>query len=159
MSKGSDMTDKPKHAGGRPTMYTEHLGRQICREISISTDGLSKVCADNPDFPNPKTIYAWRIDFPEFALMYDAAKRIQADLLAQEIMDIADNTQFDTLIKTNKDGEEYEVCNSEWIARSKLRVDTRKWIACKLLPKVYGEKVDHKHDVTVRQEDAIEFLK
>jgi len=133
---------KPKPDGyvfGRPTMYSEELANRICREISISTDGLNKICADNKDFPNPKTIYGWRIDNEDFSKKYDAAKRIQADLLVEEIKEIADDTSRDTITKQDRDGNDYDVCNTEWIARSRLRIDTRKWIACKLLPKVYGD--------------------
>ena len=35
--------------------------------------------------------------------------------------------------------------NSESVQRSKLRVDTRKWLMSKLAPKKYGEKVDLEH--------------
>lgn len=134
---------KPKPEGyvfGRPTMYTDELASRICREIATSTDGLAKICADNEDFPKPKTIYEWRIDNRDFSDKYDAAKRLQADLLATEIMDIADDSRRDNITKINSVGEEYDVCNSEWVARSRLRVDTRKWIASKLLPKVYGDQ-------------------
>ena len=134
---------KPKPEGytfGRPTMYTDDLANRICREIASSTDGLKKICANNPDFPVPKTIYEWRIDNRDFSDKYDAAKRLQADLLATEIMDIADDSTRDTITKINSVGEEYDVINSEWVARSRLRVDARKWIASKLLPKVYGDQ-------------------
>ena len=33
-----------------------------------------------------------------------------------------------------------EIINQDVIARSRLRVDARKWIASKLLPKKYGDK-------------------
>jgi hypothetical protein len=32
------------------------------------------------------------------------------------------------------------VCNSEFIARSRLRIDTLKWLASKLVPRLYGDK-------------------
>lgn len=143
---------------GRPSKYTPELGEKICRAIATSTDSLKAICARNDDFPNRECIWGWRLDFPDFANMYDNAKRTQADLLAEEIKEIADDVSNDTLLKQDKQGNEYEVANTEWIARSRLRVDTRKWIACKLLPKVYGDRVDHKHDVTVRQEDALKEL-
>jgi hypothetical protein len=39
-------------------------------------------------------------------------------------------------------GYEKEVVNNEVVNRSKLRVDTRKWLMAKMKPKVYGDKVD-----------------
>lgn len=125
---------------GRPSPYTPELGAKICRAIATSVDSMTKICADNEDFPQRECIWGWRIDYPEFGHMYDNAKRIQADLLVEELNEIADNTTNDTIIKTDKRGEEYEVANTEWIARSRLRVDTRKWVASKMMPKVYGDK-------------------
>jgi hypothetical protein len=120
---------------GRPTKYSEALGKKICRAISVTTDSMTQICNKNPDFPVRETIWAWRIDFPDFSNMYDAAKRAQADLLVEEIKDIADDSSRDDKFTATGD----ITCDSEWVARSRLRVDTRKWIACKLLPKVYGE--------------------
>jgi hypothetical protein len=155
---------KPKPPGyvfGRPTMYSEKLALKICREISICTDGLDKICADNKDFPNPKTIYGWRIDKEDFGKKYDAAKRLQADLLATEIMTIADDSARDTVTKINSQGEEYDVANTEWVARSRLRVDARKWIASKLLPKVYGDlaRLEQLQDRNEELNKELEILK
>ena len=120
---------------GRPSMYSDDLAFRICRAIATSTDSMTAICARNPDFPVREMIWAWRLDNDVFSNMYDKAKRAQADLLAEEIIDIADNSSRDDKITANGD----VVCDSEWVARSRLRVDTRKWIACKLLPKVYGD--------------------
>lgn len=35
--------------------------------------------------------------------------------------------------------------NHEQIARSRLRVDARKWAAAKLAPKKYGDRIAHEH--------------
>lgn len=155
MSKESKVSDKPKQPVGRPTDYNEKIANEICEAVATSTDGLRRITARFPHFPNVDTIYKWRYRHKEFADQYAEAKRKQADLLVEEINDIADDGTNDYY----EDADGNEKVNSEHIQRSRLRVDTRKWIACKLLPKVYGEKVDHKHDVTVRQEDAIEHLK
>lgn len=143
---------------GRPSTYTKELGEKICRAVSCSTASLNTICANNPDFPERKTIWEWRLDYPEFGNLYDSARRLQADLLAEEITEIADNSNNDTLIKIKSDGSETEVANTEWIARSRLRVDTRKWIACKLLPKVYGEKIQNETTVTLKHEDMLKEL-
>ena len=60
----------------------------------------------------------------------------QAEILAEEILQIADDASGD--IKYDKDGN--ESLNGEFVARSRLRIDTRKWLAAKLLPKAYGDK-------------------
>lgn len=134
-NKSFDPTIK-KHPGGRPSTYTKELGERICRAVASSTATLNEICASNEDFPFRNTIWSWRLDYPEFANLYAHAKRMQADLFAEEIMEISDNSKRDS--KINASGE--AVCDTEWVSRSRLRVDTRKWIACKLLPKVYGEQ-------------------
>ena len=149
-------TTSYKNKGGRPTKYSKELGEKICRAIATSTDSLTKICARNPDFPNREAIWGWRFDHDEFSNMYDKAKRTQADLLAEEIAEIADDDSQDKIFNEETGRE---VCNSEYVARSRLRVETRKWIACKLLPKVYGDKVTNDTTLTIKHEDALDELK
>lgn len=134
---------KPKPEGyvfGRPTKYTLELAERICREVSTSTDGIDIICANNADFPSGKVVKEWRLDNLDFRAKYHTAKQLQADLLAEEIVKIADDSDRDVIVKQDRDGNDYEVFNTEFAARSKIRVDARKWIASKLLPKVYGDQ-------------------
>lgn len=135
---------------GKPTDYNEEIADIICDIVSTTTKGLPKICAEYPELPEPATINRWRLRHEEFGSKYAQAKREQAELLAQEIIDIADDKTHDVLI--DEDGNER--LNTEFVARSRLRVDARKWVASKLLPKVYGDKQD---DVTT-QNTLIEKL-
>ena len=130
---------KPKV--GRPCEYSDELGERICDLIATNPEGLRKLCEANDWMPTSETIRVWRWKNEQFSAIYAKAKLAQADLLVEDCIDIADNTDFDTITKTNKDGDDYEVANHEWIARSRLRVDTRKWLASKLLPKIYGDAI------------------
>jgi hypothetical protein len=48
----------------------------------------------------------------------------------------------------------------EWVARSKLRVETRLKMAGKLAPKKYGEKLDINATIgALRHEDALDQLR
>lgn len=132
--------------------YTEELAEEICEKTANSSKGLFDLCDENPTWPRPTTIKKWRRTIPSFASMYALAKCEQADHLADEIIKIADDDSHDTVTKVNDDGSEYETCNSEWIARSRLRVDTRKWLAAKLLPKVYG---DSKNDLSTEDKKSL----
>lgn len=123
-------------AGGRPTKYNEDIAARVCELVATHTYGLTKLCATYDELPEPSTINLWRVKHSEFSERYAVAKLKQADLLAEECLDIADESRGD--IKLDKDGN--EICNTEFIARSRLRVDTRKWLASKLLPKQYGER-------------------
>src|SRR3990172_7086066 len=75
-------------------------------------------------------------------------------------MDISDDGTNDWMASNDPENPGYRV-NGEHIARSRLRVDTRKWIASKLKPKKYGEKLDIAHSgsiETVSREALIERL-
>ena len=123
---------------GRPTDFNQEMADRICDLVASTTHGLSRLCELYPDLPVKSTINLWRYKHPSFSALYAQAKIVQADLLAEECLDIADDSSNDTII----DPEGYEKANTEYIARSRLRVDTRKWLAAKLLPKQYGAAVD-----------------
>ena len=126
---------KAKAKTGRPTDYNDDIAAKICERVATHSLGLNKLCAKYDDLPVPSTIYLWRLKHPPFSVMYAQAKMIQSDILAEECLSIADDDSQDTKINMLT-GE--EVCNTEFIARSRLRIDTRKWLAAKLLPKQYG---------------------
>jgi hypothetical protein len=117
--------------------------------IATSNKSLQKCLNEiNPKY-NEKlaviTVFDWIHDDKEFAKQYARAKEDQADFLAEEILSIADDTSEDEIFIEAEDGSGQtakRICNKEFIARSRLRVDTRKWIASKLKPKKYGDKVD-----------------
>lgn len=119
------------------TEYNKETADRICKEISERSVSLRTICKDK-SLPCTSTIYKWLTNNKSFAEQYARARDMQADLLAEEILEIADNSQGDTL-----SGEGGEYANHEWINRSKLRVDARKWLASKLAPKKYGDKIDH----------------
>lgn len=126
----------------RPTKYTKALAEKICELIATTHIGLKVQCANNKALPSEKTIYNWLKELPEFLQQYTRARERQADLLAAEILAIADDSTHDNDIRYGLDGEPYVVEDKEWTGRSKLRVDARKWLAGKLAPKVYGDKLE-----------------
>lgn len=126
------------HPGGRPTDYSYELAQEICDAISCTSKGLKHLCNANPHWPSRKVIYEWLIRHKEFRDIYAQAKDCQADFLFEECFDIADDSSNDTKIVGE---DEREVCNSEWINRSRLRVDLRKWAVARLAPQKYGDKI------------------
>src|SRR3954471_23205008 len=134
MTKRKNPEDMLKN--GRKTIYTEELADLICYRIATSDRGLPRLCREFDDMPAEATINRWRYENPSFREKYAQAKMAQADLLAEQCLEISDDTSQDAII--NKDG--FETINSEFVARSRLRIDTRKWLASKLLPKQYGEQ-------------------
>ena len=121
---------------GRPTKYTPELAEEICEAIATSSDGLTKLCKLNPHWPVRSKIMKWRLKHKDFGDKYARAKQNQVESLIDEILEIADDSSNDFVI--NENGK--VVANHDHISRSKLRIDTRKWIAGKLAPRLYGDK-------------------
>jgi transposase-like protein len=126
-----------KNSVGRPTKYSEELADRICEAIANSNRGLVTICKQE-GMPTRSTVHKWISENKQFSDKYAKAREDQADYLAEEMLEIADNSTNDTTL--NRMGEEIE--NREWVNRSRLRVDTRKFIASKLKPKKYGDKLD-----------------
>jgi hypothetical protein len=100
---------------------------------------LRAVCSE-PDMPKCQTVLEW-LEKPErslFAEQYARAREVGYKLLADEILAISDDGSNDTY--TDENG--VIRTNQEVVARSKLRVESRKWLLSKMLPKIYGDKLD-----------------
>jgi hypothetical protein len=129
-------------SAGRPTDYTLELAARICARLSEG-ESLRSVCKSD-DMPATSTIFLWIQRHKEFSEQYARAKEESADALAEEILDIADDGSNDWMKRFSKDDPEGAaswMLNGEHVQRSRLRVDTRKWIASKLKPKKYGDKI------------------
>jgi hypothetical protein len=120
---------------GRPSAFSQQIADVICEELANGRS-LRAICADD-GMPSKSAVFRWLAANVEFRDQYARAREAQADALADEILDIADNGGNDTY--TDDDGRER--VNVDVIARSRLRVDARKWIAAKLKPRVYGDKI------------------
>lgn len=124
---------------GRPSLYSPELATAICERIA-SGESLKSVCRDE-GMPNHVTVLRWALTIPEFSNQYKQARDMQAEVLADELLDIADDGQNDWMEKHDQNGVMIGWReNGEAIRRSQLRIETRKWVAAKLLPKRWGEK-------------------
>jgi len=120
---------------GRPSKFTQELADKICETISTSSKGLRAVCVENEI--DTSTLLKWLSENEAFSIQYTRAKELQADYLVEEMLSIADETSNDTIVTEFGEKE-----NKEWVNRSRLKCDTRKWIASKLAPKKYSDKID-----------------
>jgi hypothetical protein len=126
---------------GRPEKYSQEIADKICLEIATSSKSLRTICKQD-GMPSVETILRWlREDKEKFCAQYTRAKEEQADFMCEEMVDIADDGSNDLMTITKGDTS-YEIENKEVTNRSKLRVETRKWLASKLKPKKYGDKLD-----------------
>jgi len=125
-----------KNKGGRPSKYSKELADTICERV-VEGKSLIKI-AKELGF-HLSSFFKWIGEEEGFSDKYARAKSEQADTLIEEILDIADDSKGDSYLdeETGK-----LITNHEVIARSRLRVDTRKWVAGKMRPKKYGERIE-----------------
>lgn len=116
----------------------ENTFKQIL--LSIEEGNSLRATLKREGMPTSTTFYDWIDNDKEKTLHYARACEKRADSIFEEILEIADETSNDT-IYTDKG----ETANSEWIARSRLKVDARKWMLGKMNPKKYGEKIQQEH--------------
>jgi hypothetical protein len=130
-----------KKANGRPDTFTQEKADRICELISTTTYSLRTICKME-GMPSVQVVLKWlREDRSGFQAQYARAKEEQADFMGEEMIEIADDGTNDYMTITKGDIT-YNVEDKEVTNRSKLRVETRKWLMGKLKPKKYGEKLD-----------------
>lgn len=125
--------------GGRPEIYTQELADAVCENIAKGYS-MRTVCALE-GMPSLTTVFKWLRTYKEFAEQYAYATQERTEAMSEDILDIADDGSNDLML-IQKGSQVYEVENKEVTNRSRLRVDTRKWLMSKMKPKKYGEKVD-----------------
>lgn len=129
---------------GRPSLYTPELGDSICERLAEG-ESLRTIC-DADDMPSRATVFRWCANDAVFCNQYAHAREEQAETHADEIVSIADEKC--TTVRADKHGARADddegnvevVFDSAAVARNRLRVDARKWVASKLKPKKYGDR-------------------
>lgn len=128
---------------GRPSDFTQELADIICERIADG-ESLRSICAEE-GMPAKSSVFKWLGLHSAFADQYARARETQADALFDEILEISDNGRNDWMERQDDNGGSGWQLNGEHLQRSRLRVDARKWMAGKLRPKKYGEKVTQEH--------------
>lgn len=96
--------------------------------------------------PAKSTVLNWALYDTGFRNQYVRARAMQAETFADELNELADDGRNDWMERVNDEGEVVGwVVNGEHIRRSKLRLDTRKWIAERILARKYGRKHQNDH--------------
>lgn len=119
------MSETPRSRGGQ-TIYTEAIGQMVCDGLEAGKT-LNAVCKAN-GYPAESTVRQWAgtKDHP-FAAKYARAREIGYTRMADDIIDIADDT----------DG-------TEATEDRRLRMEARKWLLARALPKVYGDRIEQR---------------
>ena len=115
------------HRGGVSVVAVSHWQEPVAgtAERDATGVGTEKLCN-------------WRDLYPEFAEQLRAAQSARAELMAEEILQIADDSGNDWIEKKTKQGRTWREPNNEAIQRSRLRVETRKYLMEKWSPHHYG---------------------
>ena len=137
---------------GRPTIFSATVMSVICGRVAEG-ESMRAICRDH-DMPARGTVYRWLSENPEFHDRYARAQELRVEVMADEMLEISDDGTTDYVTKVGRNGHEYEAVDQEHIQRSRLRVDTRKFLMSKLMPSKYGERVafDHTGQITVQHE-------
>ena len=115
---------------------------QIINRICQGESTRSILDNANREFlPAYVTFLEWVESDDSLAKHYARAMNIRSDLIFEEIFTIADETNAD--VRVTEDGK--LITDGETVARSRLRVDARKWALSKMQPKKYGDKIDIDH--------------
>lgn len=118
----SDLVGKvPKRMGRPPMPFDPEVAATICERIAMGMS-LRAIHREDDSLPSMFTTLKWLAEYPDFARQYARAREAQADALVDEMLDIADDKTLDAQDR-------------------RVRLDTRKWLAGKMRPKKYGEKV------------------
>ena len=118
---------------GRPTVFNRHLANRLCRRISEG-ESLRAICS-NPTFPSKSTVLRWLSKHDGFWDQYARARVVQADTLMDEAIDLARSAMGYIDVDLRR------------------KIDTLKWAAAKLNPKVYG-KLKAKDEDQLKGEEA-----
>ena len=128
---------------GRPSTYSQEIADEVCRRLA-GGESLRAICRDE-GIPDELTVRLWALDDREgFAAQYARAREIQFLAIADELLEIADDGRNDWMQRRGNDERAGWELNGhgEHIQRSRVRIDTRKWMLSKMLPKVYGDKTE-----------------
>jgi hypothetical protein len=147
---------------GRPSDYTPETAAAICERLSAG-ENLRAICASD-DMPPESTVRTWALDDREgFSAQYTRARMLGYLSMADELLEVSDNASNDWMERRAEEGaaDAGWEANGDHMQRSRLRVDTRKWILSKALPKIFGDKLDMNlggqdgNPVTIRSERVI----
>ena len=139
-------------AAGRPTDYNPEMATRICDLVATHDIGLPRLCEMFSDLPAHQTINRWRRENLQFSAKYAQAKMEQAELMAESIDEIARN--LDNYHYVDPDTGACKL-DSGMVAQARLMIDSRKWLASKLAPKIYGDKLQTEHSVSESTKEVV----
>lgn len=134
----------------RPDPVAEHE-EAILQRLS-NGETLIAICRTE-GFPHEATVRQRALQDPDFHTKYSRAREIGYMRMADEVIEDAENTEGDWQVIRNDKGEVTGVkVDHDAVQRARLKIDTKKWLLSKALPKIYGDKVAVEHSGGVKVE-------
>jgi hypothetical protein len=127
----------------------ENIFNEVCKRIAEG-EALSKILLSK-GMPSRPKFYEWIESSQENVNKYARATELRAELIFEEIFEIADAQSRD--VKIDKEGN--EIINHDVINRNRLQIDARKWALSKMNPKKYGEKITTEHQGEIKTNTTI----
>jgi hypothetical protein len=119
--------------------FTQDVFDDVCGQLS-SGKTLREICRQ-PGMPAESTVRKWAVANEQGChAQYTRAREALAEHMSDEILEIADDATNDWMERQRQNGSIEMAINKEHIERSRQRIDARKWLLSKALPKVYGDK-------------------
>lgn len=115
----------------------------ICQRVMAGTP-LHKICEES-EMPAYSTVSRWLNTDPGFMKMYLDAARVSVLMDADRMQAIADGEVYEEeFLTVNAEGETVTetIKKVEPVDVRRLRIQTIQWRATKLLPKIFGDKVE-----------------
>ena len=119
-------------ADSRPVEYTDEIGMAICGRL-VEGESLPAICAGS-GMPDKATVLGWLPRHQEFRKRYELAQTMVRECLMDEALEIADDTAGDWVEIVRRGGRVVTFHDPEHLARSRLRLEVRHWVADHLAP-------------------------
>jgi len=130
---GKTAQNAVKRSVGRPVIWEEDnpVWEEVVSQMATGKSLSSVLRA--PGMPPWATFNRMLRSNEQLRVAYDKAVQDRADKLADEIIELSDAVMPEGLR-----GPEA----SAWVQQKRLQVDARKWVASKLKPRTYGDRID-----------------
>ena len=139
MPEDTEVPEKVEKTKAEGVKFSIEIAERICEDIESKPSGLRTICEGNDEYPNLRTFYKWLESSEELRHRYARAKYNQADLLAEQVIEISDDEKRDANCR-------------------RVSIDARKWVAGKLRPEKWGDKIEVEHSADDDLANAISGL-
>lgn len=130
----------------------EIIFTKICEQIETGRS-LRSILKEDENMPSSSTFFIWLKEDALKSKRYELATDLRTDILFDEIIEIAYNTEEGTTTKETERG--IEVTTGDMLGHRRLKIDALKWSLSKLNPKKYGDKVQQEHSGEIKTTPTI----